>query len=634
MRCLRLLGIFLGLALTACGPDASSECERGATSGAASASAGDVGGPHPAASNEHGAERGLPAEDLVDEARARGLDYVNRSGEPEKRTILEANGAGVALLDLGNDGDLDVVFTQGLDSLARLASGPGADLEVFENDGRGRFTRAKGPGLSGWWTGLATGDLDGDGDADLVAGGFGDVVVLLQDAHGALVPRGKDAVPFPSDPGARLVVGAPRAKGAAPLWATSLALFDADRDGVLDLYVGEYVDLDPLAPPLHALGEGALALPCRWKGHEVFCGPSGLRAQPDRLLLGSGDGSFREASERLVEQHAGYALGVLAFDADQDGDTDVFVANDSSPNLLWINDGRGTFRDHAYEADVAYSSDGRAQAGMGAATADVNRDGLPDLVVTNFSDEPTELYLGSKTGFARATYTSGLARETKRLLKWSPHFVDLDGDGWSELLQTNGHVYPQADEPNTGTSYAQPTTAWRIGADGKVRALTARGPDSLFAPIAKQGARGAALGDLDGDGAPDVVVARIDGPCALGMNRMGRAAHRLEVRCEGPRTPAKEAPRTPRDGRGARVIVVVGRGAEEHALYGEVQTAQGYQSASSPALAFGLGAESAYTALRVLWPSGRVDALPGGPANRRVVVREGEGVVSSTEFAR
>lgn len=580
-------------------------------------------------------ERALPAAgdaDVFDEARARGLDYVNRSGGPEKRTILEANGAGVALLDLGNDGDLDVVFAQGLESLERAVAGPGADLHVFVNDGRGRFARAAGPGLSGWWTGLATGDVDGDGDADLVAAGYGGLAVLLQDARGVLAPR-RDALPLPSDPGARLEPGAARARGRAPFWATSVALFDADRDGALDLYVCQYVDLDPLAPPLRELGEGALAVPCRWKEQAVFCGPAGLPAQPDRMLRGRGDGTFQdESAARLVEQHAGYALAVLPFDADQDGDTDLFVANDSSPNLLWINDGHGVFHDRAYEAGVAYSADGRAQAGMGATAGDVNRDGLPDFAVANFSDEPTELFLGRASGFARATYTSGLARETRRLLSWSVHLVDLDGDGWLELVQTNGHVYPQADAPNTGTRYGQPVTAWSLGPELAARPLAPKLPESLFGP--ELGARGCALGDVDGDGAPDLVVARIDGPCALGMNRLGRGNHRLSVRCLGPRARKPEAPRTPADGMGARIAVVVRAAAEEHALLGEAFTAQGYQSASSPWMHFGLGSAANYASIRVAWPSGNVEELPAGPADRRIVVREGEGVVESVEFVR
>ncbi|MFM7299238.1 MAG: FG-GAP-like repeat-containing protein, partial [Planctomycetota bacterium] len=191
-----------------------------------------------------------PAEtpgDLRDEARERGVVHRNRSGEAAKATVLEANGPGVALLDLGRDGDLDLVFSDGVGSLAELVAGPGADLVLYENDGAGRFRRLPGPGLAGWWTGLAVGDLDGDGDADLVAGGFGGLAVLLQDERGTLVPR-TDLLAGEAQ--RRLVPGAPRAPGQPPLWVTSLALLDADRDGVLDLYAGCYLELDPLRPPL------------------------------------------------------------------------------------------------------------------------------------------------------------------------------------------------------------------------------------------------------------------------------------------------------------------------------------------------------------------------------------------------
>lgn len=568
-------------------------------------------------------------EDLVDEARERGIDYVNVSGTTAKRVVLEANGAGVATLDLGGDGDLDLVFAQGLPSLGALLTGPGADVAVYENDGRGRFTRVDGPGLSGWWTGLAAGDLDHDGDDDLVVGGFGDVAVLVQEA-GELVRRAKSGAEPPAT--MRLVPGEEPPE-QAPAWTTSLALFDADGDGVLDLYVGRYLELDPAQPPLEKLGEGPLAIPCTWKGHPVFCGPAGMTPQPDRLLRGRGDGTFvDESSARLPGHVAGFTLGVIAFDADGDLDSDLFVANDSTPNLLLVNDGKGVFTDRAFAAGVSHGVDGRAQAGMGAAFADVDRDGRADVVVTNFTDEPTELYFGADVGFARMTHRFGLLRETRAELKWSVQLADFDGDGWLELLSANGHVYPQADEPHTGTSYGQAASLWKLGPEPKARRIAPKSERSLLSP--RIGARGSALGDFDGDGRVDVAFTRIDAGAALGMNRYARAHARLALRLLGPEAlDASTSRRTPRDGHGARAIVVVGNGAGEHALLAETHTAAGYQSSSTPWLHFGLGQERSYRSIRILWPSGRVDTLPAGPADERLVVREGQGVIARERFA-
>jgi enediyne biosynthesis protein E4 len=572
-----------------------------------------------------------------EEAEQRGLTYVNRSGEAAKATVLEANGAGVALLDLEADGDLDVFFGQGLPSLAQAVSGPGADLEGFRNAGGGRFTRAGAPGISGWWTGFAVGDLNSDGRDDLIASGYGGLEALLQTEAGELAPLA-DAGLFPSDapPGAKLVPGAARSVGQIPWWATSIAVADFNLDGVLDLYVGQYLELDPLAPPLGQLGSGALSLPCVWKGHPVFCGPRGMQAQPDRLLLGLGDGRFRPAEPgQLPEEQPAYTLGVAPFDADNDGDTDVYVANDSVANRLWINDSRANFVDHALAAGVALNQDGMAEAGMGVAVADVDRDGRFDLCVTNFSDEPTQLFLGAKVGFRTATYQIGLGAETKRLLSWGVHLSDFDGDGWQELFCANGHVYPQADLPGTGTRYGQAASLFRLWPKARVERLLPGGPGSLLA--AEIGARGSAVGDLNGDGAPDLVLARIDAPAALGINNLNPKARRLLVQLRGPSAPGPGPRQTSRSAHGARLIAVPRfppstPAAEEFALLAEVQTGGSFQSASSAWVHFGLGKIERLAQLEVIWPSGAVERYEDVAAGRRLVIEEGRGIVAEEPF--
>jgi enediyne biosynthesis protein E4 len=316
----------------------------------------------------------------------------------------------------------------------------------------------------------------------------------------------------------------------------------------------------------------------------------------------------------------------------------VYVANDSVANLLLINDGKGVFTDVAYSANVALSSDGRAEASMGIAFGDVDRDGDLDLAMTAFSGEMTSLYFANPRGFTNETYRFGLQRETRALLSWSVHLTDFDGDGWLDLFTSNGHVYPQADLPDTGTSYGQRAALWHLFARGDERRLERfepRDKSSVLAPAL--GARGTAVGDFDGDGAPDVVLARIDGPAALGMN-LFLGAHRLSVRCLGPlRTeeqPGARTGRTPADGMGARVIVVpeVANAADEFALYAKVETAVGYQSASTPWLHFGFGTSQRYSSLRVLWPSGQVEELGPGAADRRITIREGRGIVKDEEL--
>lgn len=613
-------------ALCGCGGDAPPTAPSAASSASSpSAAKGPTAAPSataaPNAALPTGPEPTREPIDFTEVAAARGLDYVNRSGAPDKPTILEANGAGVALLDLGGDGDFDAVFAQGLATLAQARSGPGADLEVFENDGAAHFARASGPGLSGWWTGLASGDLDGDGNADLVAGAYGDLVALVQ-RDGALTRVERDGLMPDAGvaPHARLTIGAPRAAGQAPWWTTSIALADFDLDGALDVYAGQYLELDPVAPPLDALGDGPLAVKCEWKELRVFCGPLGMVPQPDRVLRGRGDGRFEDVSSARLPGHVpGYTLAAGAWDLDADGDADVVVACDSSPNLLLENDGRGVLVDRARELGVAVSTEGLAYAGMGVAFGDVDRDGRSDFAVTNFSDQPTQLYAGAraKAGdglgpFACLTWKLGLNAETRRLLSWGVHLSDFDADGWLELFSANGHVYPQADAPGTDTSYGQVPTLWRLVPGQRIARQQPRVEGSLLASAL--GGRGTALGDLDGDGWLDLVLTRIDGPAALGLYAGSRANHRLCIRLSAR---GREL--------GARVRVSTSGGAR--ALESQCWTSVGYQSSSAPELYFGLGALERFDGIEVRWPSGAVEHVPGGAADRRLWLEEGRGLV-------
>jgi hypothetical protein len=356
--------------------------------------------------------------------------------------------------------------------------------------------------------------------------------------------------------------------------------------------------------------------------------------QADRLYLWEsqgdgpeGTGRFVDSSERLDGLAPAYTLAVATLDVEGDGDTDLYVAVDSLPNHLWINEG-GRFVDVGWSAGVAVSSDGAAEAGMGVAVGDVDRNGRLDLAVTNFSGETTQLYLGSERGFDVGTHRYGLQRETRELLSWSAHFVDLDADGWLELFTTNGHVYPEADLSDTGTRYGQPAMLWRLGPGARAERVAPHGADSLLFPAL--GARGAAVGDFDLDGAVDLVLARIDGPAALGMNRTGDpggpggAGARLTVRLVDDSLA---------DAIGARAVLAVADGAGgERLAVAEVRTAEGYQSASSPWLHFGLGAAQRFERIDVRWPSGQSETIPGGPAGRMITIREGHGITAEQAF--
>jgi enediyne biosynthesis protein E4 len=371
-------------------------------------------------------------------------------------------------------------------------------------------------------------------------------------------------------------------------WGTSAALLDYDLDGSLDLVVVNYLSFRRDEISARDSGE------CKWKGLPVMCGPEGLTAVHDQLYRGNGDGTFSDvtAEAGFRPDDAGFGLGVTTLDYDGDGDTDVYVTNDSTPNFLWENQGDGTFVEVGFRRGVDLDSNGKEQAGMGIACGDVNEDGLPDLFVTNFSGENNALYQSraSKTGraprFSDRSHSAGVGGPSMQLLGWGTGMFDVELDGDLDLFVLNGHVYPQADSPGTDTTYAQPDQLF-VNKGGGIfdEHPLAVGPDLV--------SRGGAFADLDGDGDIDVVATQVEGAIQIHENTTTNdnrwIAFALDV--EGGN----------RDGLGARVEITVG----ERRSVTEIRTSSGFQAAVPARAHFGLGSAERVDSVSVRLPDGR-----------------------------
>lgn len=505
-------------------------------------------------------------------------------GSTEKDYIIEVNGGGLVLGDFDSDGDVDLVVVDG-STLERADAGrPGNPPRLYLNDGSGRFAPAGGAWeMSGgqWGMGGTAGDVDGDGDLDLVVTQWGpDRLFLNRDGKGFEEATEKSGF-----------------RGTA--WSTSAALLDYDGDGNLDLAVTSYLRF--VTDEIASRETGT----CNWKGHAVMCGPEGLTPIHDRLYRGVGDGTFADVSvlAKFRPQVAGYALGITTLDYDLDGDTDLYVTNDSTPNHLWENAGDGTFLEVGTFKSVGHDASGKEQAGMGIATGDLNGDGRPDLFVTNFSAENNALYLSTGELFRERSSRTRLGGPSRPYLGWGTAMHDFDHDGDLDLALFNGHVYPQADRPGTGTTYAQPDHFYRN--DGSVR--------FEFSPLGDGPARvsrACATADVDGDGDLDIVSLSVEGDVRL-LRNVGASGHWLRVQLRG-RTGNTQA-------LGALVTATWGDTKRTE----EVRTAGGFQSAIPAEVHFGLGAADEVD-LEIRWPSGKTQELKAVDADRVLVVEEPE----------
>ena len=538
-----------------------------------------------------GSEEARPL--FVDVATEAGVQLRTVSGTPQKEHIVECNTGGTALLDYDLDGDVDIFIVNGA-RLAGYAPGREPRAELYRNDGAWRFTgvgREAGVAHVGWGMGAAAADYNADGWPDLYLANYGPNALYENDGDGTFVD-----------------VAAERGVDFGG-WSSSAAFGDYDLDGDLDFYLANYIDFDPAFRP-------ADPSYCTWRGLDVFCGPRGMPGERDLFYRNDGpsaDWAFAEASAAVgIADYEYYGFATLAGDWDEDGDLDIYIANDSTPNVLYRND-RGAFADVALLSATAYSEDGREQGGMGLAGGDYDRDGDFDLFVTNFSHDNNALYDNNGRGFfTDASFSSTLGRASISSLGWGTGFCDYDNDGDDDLFVANGHVYPAVGHRDLGTRYAQRNHLFENRGGAFVEVGAAAGPGLAV----EKSSRGAAFGDLDNDGDLDIVVVNIDDTPTLLRNDGGNRHNYLMVRllAAGGNT----------DAIGARVTVAVGGAVQMR----EVRAGTGYLSQDDLRLHFGLGEATAADYLVVRWPDGVEERIDGVAGNRLLTIRRGAGLVA------
>jgi enediyne biosynthesis protein E4 len=531
--------------------------------------------------------------DVADQA---GLDVPIVFGGRDRNTYLvETTGTGVAMFDYDGDGRLDLFFVNG-STLEGFPAGHEPASRLFRNRGDRTFedvTTAAGVGVTGWGQGTCVGDYDNDGHEDLFVTAWGTNHLFHNDGRGHFAD----------------VTAAARAGAERRGWSTSCAFLDYDRDGRLDLFVAGYIDFDPASTPKPASGL------CRYRGLPVACGPPGLPGARNRLYRNRGDGTFENVSERAgITKTAGtYALGVSTLDFDNDGWVDLYVADDSSPSVLYRNNHDGTFTDVAIRAGCAFSQDGKAQAGMGVAVGDYDRDGRMDIFKTNFAGDTSTLYRNLGNGLCEdRTFVAGFGLNT-RWLGWGTAFADFDNDGWLDLLLANGHVYPEVRQLASEAGYEQPKVLYRNMGHGRFEDITARIGAPLTLPKA---ARGAAFGDIDNDGWIDVAIANVNDRPDLYRVTGDPSRHWITLALVGTASN--------RDAIGARVhITSAGTPAVDQ--WQEVRGGGSYLSQSDFRIHFGLADAVRVDRVDVRWPNGREEHWRDLPADRLHTLVEGSG---------
>jgi len=547
--------------------------------------------PPPGAKNVVCKDRPIPQ--LVDITAQTGIKF-SHTADPDKKYIVESMGGGVLVLDYDRDGWPDIYFTNA-PTVAMALKGQKARGALYHNNRDGTFTDVTdkaGVATPCFAMGGAVGDYNNDGWPDMVITCLGHTILYRNNGDGTFTDMTKQAG-----------IDDPR-------WSTGAAFADYDNDGFIDLMITRYVDFQ-----LTDLPQFGSSPTCKYRGIDVQCGPRGLRGAGDSLYHNNGDGTFTDVSKQAgVDDPRGYyGLGVLWSDFDNKGRPDIYVADDSTPKYLYRNDGNGKFTDIGLESGTAVSADGSEQGSMGIALGDYNHTGLQSLYVTNFADEYNILYLNQGGyDFRDVSYDSGVAVSSLPWVKWGTAFVDLDNDGWLDLVSVNGQVYPQVDSLPSGARYRQPKNLFMNQRNGTFcDAETQAGP-ALQIPRAS---RGLAIADLDNDGHVDIVIADLDGEPMILKNQGLAGKHWVSFELAGTKSNRLAI--------GAKLKLVAGSMTQT----AEVFSGGSYLSNNDFRVHFGLNDATKIDSLEIRWPSGKVETVKDLKADQFYAVLEGSGIV-------
>ncbi len=526
---------------------------------------------------------------FVEVAAASGIDFKHTDGESGKRLFNEQYGSGGGFFDYDNDGYLDIYLINARPQGEQMNAAPPTNV-LYHNNGDGSFTdvtRVAGVADTGYGVGATTGDYDNDGDVDLYLTNFGHNVLYQNEGDGTFTNVAETA------------------QVADAGWGTSCAFADFDSDGFLELYVTNYANYTLDAHKT-----------CYRHNIAVYCGPSSYPPQPDLFYHNNGDGTFTNLTKQsgLLSVPAAHGLGVAVGDADNDGDADLYIANDQDFNFLFENRGDGIFEEIGLLSGVSCSDTGKAEAGMGVAFADYDNDGKLDLTVSNFQNETNTLYHNEGDNFfIDTTIPTGIAEHTHRYLGWGIGFLDYDNDGYKDIFVANGHTMDNIAEVDRSTTTPQQNLLFRNLGNGQFVDVTAQ----MGAGFAlRKTSRASAFGDYDNDGDIDILITNWNQTANLLRNDGGNRNNWVQVQAIGTKSN--------RSAIGARIKVVAG----ELTQYAEVKSSGSYLAFSDLRVHFGLNDAKNIDLLEIRWPSGIVDTATNLSVNQRFIAVEDKDIVS------